>query len=293
MGDFMKKAMEAYEQQVFGNIISGAKKGEVIEATLDSRYNTPKTAPKASEEDIDKAIEETEIYKQAKERILKFQRNQVGYGLDKYPETLNASTWTEIETQHHIIEESVDKLHYEVMRLIQLERKAEKELEEFKSMAKADTMSHMERYLKDLDKLEAGTINFATMEEADKVRKQWKETPAGKAIPIEHSQMHGYSMNDAEATAEVWKAYKEVSSKAGADTDGDYGDIRDDKIDALAYSFGHLGTFSNSGKTINDIRKDKGLEPIETVGVRLSSEEIQEIGKVVAQCLKKEADRHA
>lgn len=104
-----------------------------VEGYKDPRYNEPKGKHKASEEQIDEAIENTEIYKRAKELILKAQRGQIGYGIDKYPETLNANTWTMIETMHHIIDESVDKLHYEVMLLIKLERDAEKQLEEFKA----------------------------------------------------------------------------------------------------------------------------------------------------------------
>lgn len=88
----------------------------------DSRYNVPKEAPKASEADIDKAIMENEIYRRTKMLIMKAQRGQIGYGLDKYPETLNPNSWTILETFDHIIEESVDKLHYLVMLRIQLEQ---------------------------------------------------------------------------------------------------------------------------------------------------------------------------
>ena len=87
---------------------------ELIE-TGDERYNVPKETPKASEEDITHTIDNTSIYRSAKEAILKAQRKQVGYGLDKYPEPLNADSWTVIETIDHIIEESVDKLHYLTM----------------------------------------------------------------------------------------------------------------------------------------------------------------------------------
>lgn len=93
----------------------------------DSRYNVPKEKPKASPSLIDKTIEETSIYKdvaerineleyeRAKKHIINMQRKQVGYGLDKYPEPLNADSWTAIETIDHIIEETIDKLHYLVM----------------------------------------------------------------------------------------------------------------------------------------------------------------------------------
>lgn len=90
----------------------------------DSRYKTPKSDPKADEQLIKKTIEANEIYSRAKEHILNAQRKQVGYGLDKYPEPLNADTWSAIETIDHIIEESVDKLHYLCMLRIKLEQEA-------------------------------------------------------------------------------------------------------------------------------------------------------------------------
>lgn len=88
----------------------------------DTRYNVPKSTHKASDEAINKAIDETEIYKEAKEWILGAQMGQVGYGIDKYPETLQESSWTILETLDHIIQESVDKLHYEVMLRIKIAR---------------------------------------------------------------------------------------------------------------------------------------------------------------------------
>lgn len=126
------KAKKVYnEQKAFGELAKTLK--EMEEKQKDPRYNEPKGKHKASESEIDEAIEMNEIYKRAKELILKAQRGQIGYGLDKYPETLNADTWSMIETMHHIIDESVDKLHYEVMLLVKLERQAEKELEKLKS----------------------------------------------------------------------------------------------------------------------------------------------------------------
>lgn len=96
---------------------------EKLDGVRDERYNEPKGKPKATKEEIDAVIENTEIYKQAKEYILNAaQPEQVGYGIDKYPEPLNADTWTIIETIDHIISESVDKLHYLVMLRIKLLR---------------------------------------------------------------------------------------------------------------------------------------------------------------------------
>lgn len=101
--------------------------GMALVPKADTRYNVPKEKPKASPSLIDETINETSIYKdvaeriseleyeRAKKHIINMQRKQVGYGLDKYPEPLNADSWTAIETIDHIIEETIDKLHYLVM----------------------------------------------------------------------------------------------------------------------------------------------------------------------------------
>lgn len=104
----------------------------------DTRYNVPKGNHKASDEAINKAIKDNEIYKEAKEWILGAQMGQVGYGLDKYPETLQESSWTILETLDHIIQESVDKLHYEVMLRIKIARMLDE------SMPKERTKEHEE-----------------------------------------------------------------------------------------------------------------------------------------------------
>jgi len=97
-------------------------KEEQKERMADSRYNVPKEEPKSSQAEIDKAIMENEIYRKSKMTIMQAQRKQIGYGLDKYPETLNPNSWTVLETIDHIIEESVDRLHYLGMLRIQLEQ---------------------------------------------------------------------------------------------------------------------------------------------------------------------------
>lgn len=81
----------------------------------DKRYLVPKEEHGISEEVINEVIGNNAIYLQAKEHILNIQKQQVGYGLSKYPEPLNKDSWSIIETIDHIIEESVDKLHYLVM----------------------------------------------------------------------------------------------------------------------------------------------------------------------------------
>lgn len=104
--------------------------------TADTRYNTPKEAPKASEELVEETIMNTEIYRRARlavvqaqflsgesrTAILEAQRKQVAYGIDKYPEPLNPNTWTIGETVEHIMDESIDRLHYLIMLRIKLEQ---------------------------------------------------------------------------------------------------------------------------------------------------------------------------
>jgi hypothetical protein len=102
----------------------------------DTRYNTPKEAPKASEEIVEETIITTEIYRQARlaivqsyflngesrNAILEAQNKQVAYGIDKYTEPLNPNTWTINETVEHIMDESIDRLHYLIMLRIKLEQ---------------------------------------------------------------------------------------------------------------------------------------------------------------------------
>lgn len=103
---------------------------------MDTRYNVPKKAPKASEELVEETIMNTEIYRRARlaivqsemlsgetrTAILHAQSKQVAYGLDKYPEPLNPNTWTIGETVEHIMDESIDRLHYLIMLRIKMEQ---------------------------------------------------------------------------------------------------------------------------------------------------------------------------
>lgn len=98
------------------------KRSKSLVGESDDRYLVPKELPKVSDDIIDDVINSTEIYKRAKTEILNAQRKQVGYGIDKYPEPLNADTWTTIETIDHIIDESIDKLHYLIMLRIKFEK---------------------------------------------------------------------------------------------------------------------------------------------------------------------------
>lgn len=99
----------------------------------DHRYKVPKEAPKASDEDVEATIERNEIYQRTQRAILSAQHKQVAYGLDKYPEPLNADTWSHIETIDHIIDESIDKLHYLMMLRIKLERDADESIENMRT----------------------------------------------------------------------------------------------------------------------------------------------------------------
>lgn len=95
---------------------------EIRNPEADVRYKKPKEAPKASDKLVEETINDTEIYREAKERILKAQRKQVAYGLDKYPKPLSADVWDIYETIDHIIDEHVDGLHYIVMLQMHLKR---------------------------------------------------------------------------------------------------------------------------------------------------------------------------
>lgn len=91
----------------------------------DSRYNTPKKEPVVPEKVITSVIDNTEIYRRARAMINTAQRRQIAYGIEKYPEPLNESTWSTIETIDHIIDESIDQLHYLVQLRIKLEKMGE------------------------------------------------------------------------------------------------------------------------------------------------------------------------
>lgn len=60
---------------------------------------------------IQKEIEKNPIYSEA----IRHYENQIGYGIAKYPETLNRETWDLQETLAHEISEIVDQLNYKVM----------------------------------------------------------------------------------------------------------------------------------------------------------------------------------
>lgn len=76
--------------------------------------------PKPSIEDIDKAIQSNDIYREVRDAMLDNQRSQVGYGMQKYPELLNPLSWDMVESLDHKIQEQVDELHYTVMHKHQL-----------------------------------------------------------------------------------------------------------------------------------------------------------------------------
>jgi hypothetical protein len=135
MGNFLRKAMEAYKEMgTQGDLIKQNPElwGKSI---VDTRYNVPKEEPKASRALVEQTIRNTDIYAKARLSILKrkgidlnsraemleVQNKQVAYGIDKYPEPLNADTWSMSETVSHIMDESIDRLHYLEMLKIKLE----------------------------------------------------------------------------------------------------------------------------------------------------------------------------
>lgn len=103
----------------------------INDGQLDHRYLVPKGPHGISVEEIDRVISETPIYREAREALKDAQRNQVGYGISKYPEPLTADSWTIIESLEHDISETADGLHYKIMLKDQLKKIVE-ELEIFK-----------------------------------------------------------------------------------------------------------------------------------------------------------------
>lgn len=128
----MNEIKPLFDRVIKGDNYIAEELKDGIESNKDDRYKIPKGEPKASDELVDRTIEETEIYRRAKELILKAQRKQVAYGLDKYTTPLSADVWDILETIDHILDESIDKTHYLVMLRIHLERIAERQMEDFK-----------------------------------------------------------------------------------------------------------------------------------------------------------------
>jgi len=135
------------------NIFKGCSKEELkiiadyLEGTymseekVDLRYNQPKGDPKTKYEKVTETIENTPIYKEVQDHILNAQRRQVAYGMDKYPEPLNKDSWSTSETIDHIIEETIDQLHYLVMLKMKLDVFAKNEelmLKQMKQYAEHD-----------------------------------------------------------------------------------------------------------------------------------------------------------
>jgi hypothetical protein len=78
-------------------------------------FGKMKTEPdEITEEDIDKAIEDSLVYQEAN----KWLRQQIAYGLRKYPEPLQHTTWNFKESIKHALLENSDKQHYLSMMYI-------------------------------------------------------------------------------------------------------------------------------------------------------------------------------
>jgi hypothetical protein len=111
-----KRVPEIFTDTIQANAIKGFEFGK------------PKPKMKISKDQIDAAIESNEIYRRTRDALNDAQREQVGYGMGKYPELLNADTWTILETIKHIKGELVDGLHYLTMLEIKLEKIYEEEI---------------------------------------------------------------------------------------------------------------------------------------------------------------------
>lgn len=86
-------------------------------------FGKVKEEPKTNRKDVQKEIQTNEIYRRVRMAMYAAQERQVAYGMDKYPETLTADTWTMLETLDHIISETTDKLHYLCMLRIKEEQR--------------------------------------------------------------------------------------------------------------------------------------------------------------------------
>jgi len=91
----------------------------------DVRYNIPKKHHGVSKEAIEAAIDSNAIYREVRDRLpdeetREAHREQVAYGMTKYPELLNPMSWTMVEALDHKIQEQVDALQYTVMHKHQL-----------------------------------------------------------------------------------------------------------------------------------------------------------------------------
>lgn len=112
----------------------GKRVPEIFTATIQANaikgfeFGKPKSEMKIPKDQIDAAIESNEIYRRIKDALNDAQREQVGYGMGKYPELLNADTWTILETIKHIKGELVDGLHYLTMLEIKLEMMGETDI---------------------------------------------------------------------------------------------------------------------------------------------------------------------
>lgn len=81
-------------------------------------FGEKKTSPtEITEEMIDKAISKSIVYQEA----VKALREQVAYGLRKYPEPLQYKTWNFVESIDHALSENSDKQHYLTMMKINAE----------------------------------------------------------------------------------------------------------------------------------------------------------------------------
>ena len=91
----------------------------------DNRIPTRPSISDITDNYTDAVVEANQIYFEVRRRMIDAQRKQVKYGIAKYPEPLNADTWSTIETIDHIIDETIDKLHYLTMLKIKLQREGQ------------------------------------------------------------------------------------------------------------------------------------------------------------------------
>lgn len=98
----------------------------------DARYNVPKKAPTTDKATVMAEIFTNPIYMDVLKLILNatpeqkvmmdVQKEQVGYGIEKYPETLNEESWSIVESIEHAMSEMADWQHYMAMLKIQVKK---------------------------------------------------------------------------------------------------------------------------------------------------------------------------
>jgi hypothetical protein len=126
--DKAKEAVEHVIERLIPNVSMENMPKLVVPNGKGMEFGVMKAAPTATEEQITETIDGNEIYRRVRAAVNSPQRTQVAYGIGKYPEPLNADTWTIIETINHAVGEVADLLHYLTMLQIKFEKMGDRDL---------------------------------------------------------------------------------------------------------------------------------------------------------------------